>query len=183
MVVSSCSRAIVTGIKHLVGSSEMRAGSIEKGGSLVALSVVFGFLGGAVSDTQAQSIAVRKMSYPLSYYEDSNGGSAEEALDAGIIDAYDTKSFKIKIVSRNRFVYSDSKGARFSCRDSRTATTCSATFPVEGSDCTDKFTYSFVFNARRKRVAAIFEQLFACGDGGFIFTRHSGIAPYSVRGR
>ena len=130
---------------------------------------------------QAQTVKVKTTSYPLTYYEDSNGASAEEAVAAGVVDAYDTKSFQVKILSRKKSAYSDSRGARLPCKERPTVTICSASFPVDNSDCTTKYTYSFRVNGKKRLVAASFEELFSCGDGSYIYSQHTRITSFSVK--
>jgi hypothetical protein len=113
-------------------------------------------------------------------YEDSNYASPEEAIASGVVDAYDTKSFKIKLLSRRKSAYSDSRGARLSCKERPTVTICSASFPVENTPCTTKLTYSFRVNVKRRLVAASFEELLSCSDGTFLYSQHAGISRYSI---
>ena len=142
---------------------------------------IFFALLGLSRDVQAQTIVVGRASYPLTYYEDSNGGSAEDAILADVVDEYDTKSYKIKLLSRTKSTYTDSRGARFSCKERPTFTRCSATFPVDGTDCVTKYTNVFRVNFSRRQVLAVFEELFACEDGSYILSQHSGIMKFSVR--
>lgn len=144
---------------------------------MCCLTVVFS------RDVQAQTLLARNTSYPLTGYEDSVGGTVEAAIAAGVVDAYDTKSFRVKLLSKRKSVYSDSRGARFPCKERPKVTSCAASFPVEGSDCLTKYRYLFRVNPKKKRVAALFQELLVCEDGGYIYSQHSGIARYTVRKR
>ena len=145
----------------------------------LAFLVAIGF----TSASYAQTATVRTTSYPLTYYEDSNGGSAEEAIAADVVSEFETKSYKIKVISakKKRSVYTDSLGARLNCRETPRSTRCSATFPQEGTGCSTKYTYTFSFNFRNRKVFSIFEELFSCADGAYILSQHTGISRFSLR--
>jgi hypothetical protein len=143
----------------------------------VAFMIPIGF----TIPSHAQTATVGTASYPITYYEDSSGGSADEAIAADVVSEFDTKSFKIKVLSRTKSVYTDSKGARFNCRERPTSTRCSATFPKEGTNCITRYTYTFRFNFRRRLVFSVFEELFSCSDGIYILSQHTGTSRFSVR--
>jgi hypothetical protein len=132
---------------------------------------------------QAQTLTARTQSYPLTDYEDSNYALPEEAIAAGVVDAYDTKSFRIKLLSKSKSTYSDSRGARLPCKERPTVTICSASFPVENTNCITKLTYIFRVNVRKRLIAASFEELFSCEDGIFLYSQHSGVSTFSVKRR
>ena len=141
------------------------------------------FISALIGDAEAQSVSVKTTDYPLVDYEDSNGASADEAIAAGVVDEYDTKSFKIKILSKKKSFYTDSRGARLWCKERRNATICAASFPADGTACTTTYTYSFGIIIKKKRLVAVFEELFSCPDGSYIYFRHSGTTRFTIKRR
>jgi hypothetical protein len=142
------------------------------------------FLFAKLQVAHGQTLMVGTASYPLVYYEDEAGTSAAEAVLEGFADEYQTKSYRIKVTSRTRSVYSDSQGARFPCRETKTRTICRASFketvPETGTECTSDYNYTFRLNTRRRQVLADFDKFYSCEDGLYVLFRHSGVARYRV---
>jgi hypothetical protein len=133
-------------------------------------------------DVAAQTLIVGPAEYYLSHYEDSAGNVTENAYAIGVPDVV-ARSFRIKLISRKRSVYSDSDGRRYSCAEYPKYTACGGTiaFTVDDGLTQCEGTAGFFFTIKKRNtVDAIFQDEIYCDDGTFIRIQYVGRAPARV---
>lgn len=129
---------------------------------------------------EAQTFVAPSQEYALSYYMDSDGFELGSAVSELGVPSADARSFRIKIASKKRAVYSDSWGSRLICSVVSGSIRCEdrASFvdDVVGVQCTIAVLYVFSGGRRGGAWNATFQENMQCEDGWYRSLEYSGRA-------